>query len=166
MRHIRGLAMAKAATRVTATCCSGSWAGRMVGVRRDRSPAWALVFRVCRRVLGHEAGWRGRVSGNLPGPGAVRRPTVRDGGTLVSWPYGWQIGWHAKQNERQGGDGPTRHAARDPAAADPASQATWTAGSHCPRDEIQRLPERLRAPFILCCQDGRSRARWRLSSSG
>jgi len=28
MRHIRGLAMAKAATRVTATCCSGSWAGR------------------------------------------------------------------------------------------------------------------------------------------
>jgi RNA polymerase sigma factor (sigma-70 family) len=53
-----------------------------------------------------------------------------------------------------------RHESRavPPAAAPPAGELAWRELQAILNDELQRLPDRCRAPFVLCCLEGHSKA--------
>src|SRR5690242_12515033 len=116
-----------------------------------------LVLGVCRRVLRQEQDAEDAFQATFLVL-AKNAASICDAGAVVSWLYG-VAHRTARAAKRAAG---RRHAhesrARAAPPADPSWEAAWREVQAILDDEIDRLPDRLRAPFLLCHLEGQGRA--------
>ena len=116
-----------------------------------------LVWSVCRRLLSRaedvEDAFQATFLILIRKAGSVRRR-----GAVASWLYGvaYRIAMKAKKSASRKFDPQARKPAREP--EQPVSMAALRELQAMLDQEIDRLPEKLRAPFVLCCLEGSSRA--------
>ena len=120
-----------------------------------------MVYSVCRRVLGHahdaEDAFQATFLVLARRAGSIRKPA-----SLASWLYG--VAFRVARKARSHG---SRRQLQGIPCADSASAATAPQGSSLPEaawrelweildEELNRLPEKLRAPLVLCYLEGRT----------
>src|SRR5262249_10940184 len=82
--------------------------------------------------------------------------TIRKRDSLVSWLYGvaYRIAVRAKAQRASGNE--LASEAIDMAQPDPANDAAWRELSPLLDSELERLPEKYKAPLLLCYSEGKS----------
>jgi RNA polymerase sigma factor (sigma-70 family) len=114
-----------------------------------------LVWRVCRRVLGHdhdaEDAWQATFLVLARGAGAVRNP-----GALAGWLHG--VAFRLAEKARAAS---ARRRAREQTAvhgqtAEPCQEAAWRELGRIIEEAVHALPERYKAPVLLCYWQGRT----------
>ena len=132
--------------------------------RRDEAAFAALVrrhgpmvLRVCRRVLGHAQDAEDACQATFLVL-ARKAGSVGRAEALASWLHGVAVRTALRARRDAG-----RRRARERQASmgegpDPAEDLAWRDVQTLLETEIARLPERYRAPFVLCHLEGRSRA--------
>jgi RNA polymerase sigma factor (sigma-70 family) len=115
-----------------------------------------MVLGVCRRLLGsaHDAEDACQAAFLVL---AQKAGSIRKAASLASWLHGVaaRVAAHLRrQRLRQG-----RYERATPAVvpADPAAEVSWREVQGLLDEELGRLPEKLRAPLVLCYLDGRTR---------
>jgi RNA polymerase sigma factor (sigma-70 family) len=116
----------------------------------------ALVWAARSTVLGHQQDAEDAFQATFLVL-AQRPRSVRQENSLASWVYGVarRIAWKlrtaaARQRTRE-----QRHAASPP--EEPASVAALRELQAILHEEVERLPAKYRAPFVLCCLEGQGR---------
>jgi RNA polymerase sigma factor (sigma-70 family) len=115
-----------------------------------------MVLGLCRRVLGdaHDAEDACQATFLVL---ARKAASIRKKDALASWLHG--VAFHAATNlrryraRRRAQQGTTHQAA----PSDPAGEVTWREVRAALDEELARLPERYRAPLVLCYLEGRTR---------
>jgi RNA polymerase sigma factor (sigma-70 family) len=122
-------------------------------VRRHGS----LVLSVCRRVLRQEQDAEDAFQATFLVL-ARKAASIRDAGALASWLYG--VAYRMARSAKRAAGRRRTHEARAEALLpkDPSWETAWREVQTVLDDEIGRLPERLRAPFLLCYLEGHGRA--------
>ncbi len=113
-----------------------------------------LVLRVCRRVLGNVQDAEDVFQATFLVL-ARKAASVRSHASLASWLHGvaYRTALRARSvRRREAGPAPDRGA-----TADPADEVTWRELRAVLDEALSRLPERYRAPLILCYLEGLSR---------
>src|SRR5207302_5941902 len=84
--------------------------------------------------------------------------SIRKTEAVGSWLYGvaYRVAMKAKQNARKRRARERQAPAR--LAEPPATDLAWRQLQALLDEELQRLPEKYRAPFVLCCLQGLTRA--------
>src|SRR5262245_11067816 len=115
-----------------------------------------LVRSVCRRVLRHEQDSDDAFQATFL-VFATRAPSIRKTSSVASWLYG--VAYRTAINARRSRSR-RRETQRPPEghAREPALQAGLRELQAILDDEVNRLPEKYRAPFVLCCLEGCSKA--------
>jgi RNA polymerase sigma factor (sigma-70 family) len=117
-----------------------------------------LVLRVCRRLLrnAHDAEDAFQATFLVL---ARKAGSIRKGDAVGSWLYGvaYRVAMKAKrkQSERRRREGRVPGATQGRSVA---SEAAWQELQGILDEELNRLPEKYRAPFVLCCLEGRGKA--------
>jgi RNA polymerase sigma factor (sigma-70 family) len=137
---------------------------RAFASRRDEAAFAAIVRRhgglvlgVCRRALRHEQDAEDAFQATFlvlaRNAGAIRK-----GQSLSSWLHGvaYRVALKARQQSSRRRAGQTR--ASRPEAGTPRDEVTWAEVRSILDEEVARLPELYREPFVLCCLQGASRA--------
>jgi RNA polymerase sigma factor (sigma-70 family) len=116
-----------------------------------------LVMRVCRDVLQQAQDAEDAFQATFLVL-ARKATSIRKSEALVSWLHGvaFRMAMNAKRNAARRRQHESRSKAASP--ADPAWELAWREVQLLLDEEIQRLPEKYRAPFLLCCLENRSRA--------
>jgi RNA polymerase sigma factor (sigma-70 family) len=116
-----------------------------------------LVMRVCRNVLQQAQDAEDAFQATFLVL-ARKATSIRKGEALVSWLHGvaYRIAMNAKRNAARRRQRETRAKAASP--VNPSWEAAWREVQLVLDEEIQRLPEKYRAPFLLCFLENRSRA--------
>jgi RNA polymerase sigma factor (sigma-70 family) len=116
-----------------------------------------MVLHVCSRVLGHEQDAEDAFQATFLVL-AQNAVALRNKASLASWLHGiaYRTAMKAKQSavRRRKYEGQTF--SRSP--ADPADELSWREVRTLLDEEIDRLPEKYRSVFVLCCLEDRSRA--------
>jgi RNA polymerase sigma factor (sigma-70 family) len=115
-----------------------------------------MVLGVCRRELRHAQDAEDAFQATFLIL-ARKAASIRKRDALASWLHGVAV--RAARNLRRGA---LRRAAREAPAADvpqpdAVAELTWREVQVALDEELERLPERFRAPLVLCCLEGRSR---------
>lgn len=116
-----------------------------------------LVYSVCRNVLRdhHDAqdAFQGTFLVLARKAGAIREQTA-----LASWLY--RVAFRVAVRARKAADRRRQKEARAgrPEAAPPSGQLAWQELQAMLDEELNRLPEKYRAPFVLCCLTGLSKS--------
>jgi RNA polymerase sigma factor (sigma-70 family) len=159
IRHVRRIASTQESVEASDRDLLQAFA-----VRRDEAAFAVLVRRhgpmvhgVCRHVLGnvHEAedAFQAAFVVLARKASALRRPEA-----LASWLHG--VAFRIARNARRAAG---RRQAREAQAgsrtpANPAWEAAWREVQAVLDDEVERLPEKYREVFVLCCLEGQGRA--------
>jgi RNA polymerase sigma factor (sigma-70 family) len=160
LRHLRGLAGPPA----DAAQGDGQLLRRFASGRDEAAFAelvrrhGGLVWAVCRSILGHEQDAEDAFQAAFFVL-ARRAGSIRRGDALAGWLYG--VACRTALRARRS---LAAHARRERGASPgqppepPVSEAALRELQALLHEEVGRLPERCRAPFVLCCLEGRSRA--------
>ncbi len=158
VRHIRRIGAAEGGRKMDeellAAFAAGNDQAAFAGLVTRYGP---LVLGVCRRVLRHEHDAEDAFQATFlvlaRGAGAIRKRE-----SLGSWLHGvaYRVAMRAKRQAelRRTHEG----RARTVAPGDPAWKAAWQEVQVLLDEEIQELPEKCRAAFVLCCLDGVAQA--------
>lgn len=116
-----------------------------------------MVLRVCRQVLSqvHDAEDAFQATFLVL---ARKAASVRRREVLASWLHG--VAYRTALRAKRDAGRRRLHEGQVPARrpTDPAVEVTWREVQAVLTEEIERLPDKLRAPFMLCCLDGRRTA--------
>lgn len=115
-----------------------------------------MVLGVCRRLLGsaHDAEDACQAAFLVL---AQRAASIRKTTSLSSWLHGvaWRVAAHLRRERLRRSR--CERDTKKPAVADPATEVSWREVQTVLDEELERLPETLRAPLILCYLDGQTR---------
>jgi RNA polymerase sigma factor (sigma-70 family) len=115
-----------------------------------------LVWSVCRRLLGQDQDAEDVFQATFAAL-ARKASTIRKGQAVGNWLYGAAVRTaldaRKKKARRRRHDGLARGRAPD----QPVTEAALRELEAILHEEVGRLPEKVRAPFVLCCLEGRSR---------
>jgi RNA polymerase sigma factor (sigma-70 family) len=132
--------------------------------RRDEAAFAALVhrhgpmvLRVCRRVLGHQQDAEDAFQATFLVL-ARKAGTVGRAEALPSWLHGVAFRTAMRARRDAGRRRLRELQAPTGTGSDPADDLAWRDVQTLLEAEVRRLPERYRAPFVLCHLEGRSRA--------
>jgi RNA polymerase sigma factor (sigma-70 family) len=116
-----------------------------------------LVRSVCRHVLHHDAEVDDAFQVTFL-VFACRAASIRKGDSVASWLHGvaYRSAMNAKRARSRQGTGLKNSEAR--VEDRPVTAAALREAQAIVDDEVSRLPEKYRAPFVLCCLEGKSRA--------
>jgi RNA polymerase sigma factor (sigma-70 family) len=113
-----------------------------------------MVYHVCRRVLGdpHEAedAFQATFLVLAQKAGTVRHPQL-----LANWLYGVAQRVASKAKAKMRPPAPESAPRQDP-AGEPVLQAAWREVEAALDEELHRLPDKYRAPLVLCYLQGRT----------
>jgi RNA polymerase sigma factor (sigma-70 family) len=116
-----------------------------------------LVWRVCRAVLRHDQDAEDAFQATFVIL-AQKAASLRDPHALSAWLHGV-----ASQVARRARRGASRRRAREeqaggPSLGSPVAEGAWRELQAALDEEVQRLPEKLRVPFVQCFLEGRCQA--------
>src|SRR5262245_44327760 len=158
LRHVQKLATAQAADNLS----DRDLLERFVA-RRDEAAFAALVERhgpmvlsICRRALRHSHDAEDAFQAAFLVL-ARKAASIRHKDALGSWLHG--VAYHVATNLRRGLARRRAHEVPlgEAIQADKAGEATWREVRTVFDEELARLPERFRAPLVLCYLEGRTR---------
>jgi RNA polymerase sigma factor (sigma-70 family) len=158
LRHLRQLAAGQDVKDRTdrdllhAFCSAGDQAAFTALVRRHGPLVWGL----CRQALRQEQDAEDAFQATFLVL-ARKAATIRKGEALVSWLHGvtFRTVMSAKRSAARRRQREGQAGARAP--GNPSWELAWREVQALLDDEIGRLPETYRAPFLLCCLENRSR---------
>src|SRR5262249_41223489 len=115
-----------------------------------------LVLRVCRQVAHHAQDAEDAFQATFLVL-ARRAGSIRAGEALGAWLH--KVAFHVASKARRGAARRRIHEARvQPRTPNgPTHELSWHEVQEVLHEEIQRLPQTLRAPFVLCVLEGKSR---------
>jgi RNA polymerase sigma factor (sigma-70 family) len=159
LRHIRKLASAQ----TTQNLPDGQLLRSFIVQRDERAFSelvnrhGRLVLHVCRQVLGHEQDAEDAFQATFMVL-AKKAESIRKKDSLSSWLYGvaYRTAMKAKTNAAK--RNPPMNWGKPMVPCEPPKEAALRELQTLLHEEVNRLPEKFRVPFVLCCLEGKSQA--------